>query len=122
MPTSTFASSFHSMHRSAALWLLLITCMMTSFTLQTGKQPGASHAITEKHYLYVATPGIRNYLDYGGHGILVYDIDNHHKLVKRIKTAGLDKEGNPSNVKGVCVSIATGCIYISTLEALQCID
>ena len=73
-------------------------------------------------FLYVAVPGVRNYLEYGGHGILVYDIDAGHKLVKRIPTKGLKVDGTPSNVKGVAVSVATNCIYISTLEALQCID
>ena len=79
-------------------------------------------AANEKRFLYVAVPGVRNYLEYGGHGILVYDIDNGHRLVKRIPTGGLKKDGTPSNVKGVAVSVATNCIYISTLEALQCID
>ncbi|MEO5600716.1 MAG: hypothetical protein ABIR06_07300 [Cyclobacteriaceae bacterium] len=73
-------------------------------------------------YLYVAVPGVRNYLEYGGHGILIYDIARDHKLVKRIPTGGLMKDGKPSNVKGVAVSVATNCIYISTLEALQCVD
>ncbi|WP_128546943.1 YncE family protein [Larkinella soli] len=73
-------------------------------------------------YLYVVTPGVRNYLGYGGHGIQVFDINNNHKWVKFIKTGGLNKKGKPSNVKGVDVSLATNCIYISTLEALQCID
>ncbi len=74
------------------------------------------------HYLYVATPGIRNYLEYGGKGLLVFDIDNNHKFVKRIPTAGLDDKGVPSNVKGVAVSLATKCIYVTTLSAMQCID
>ena len=43
-------------------------------------------------YLYVAVPGIRNYLEYGGHGILVYDIDKGHKFVKRISTQGMGLE------------------------------
>lgn len=75
-----------------------------------------------KRYLYVATPGVRDYLGYGGHGIQVFDIDNKHQFVKFIPTAGLHPDGKPSNVKGVCVSLATNCIYISTVEALQCID
>ena len=41
-----------------------------------------------KRYLYVAVPGIRDYLGYGGHGILVFDIENHHLFVKRIQTKG----------------------------------
>ena len=35
-------------------------------------------------YLYVVVPGIRDYLEYGGHGILVYDIEDQYKLIKRI--------------------------------------
>ena len=76
-----------------------------------------------RRLLYVAVPGIRNYLEYGGHGVLVYDIDGGHKLLKRIPAAGLDAStGKPSNVKGVCASAATGRIYISTLKTLTCID
>ena len=76
-----------------------------------------------KRYLYVVTPGVRNYLGYGGHGIHVFDIDNDHKPVKFIPgQGGLRKDGKPSNVKGVDVSLATNCLYVSTLEAIQCID
>lgn len=76
----------------------------------------------EKRYLYVATPGIRDYLGYGGHGILVFDINNNHRFVKRIKTQGLHPNGKPSNVKGIAVSIPLNSIYITTLEGLQRID
>ena len=37
----------------------------------------SSHA-QSKRYLYVAVPGIRDYLGYGGHGILVFDSNNNH--------------------------------------------
>ncbi|WP_317168040.1 YncE family protein [Spirosoma taeanense] len=87
--------------------------------------PGTGLATVRKsarRYLYVAAPGIRNYLEYGGHGILIYDIDNGHRFVRRIPTAGLDKEGKPLNVKGVGVSLATQCIYVSTISSLQCVD
>ena len=73
-------------------------------------------------YLYVAVPGIRNYLGYGGHGILVFDMDNNHRFVKRIKTQGLNSNGIPSNVKGVAVSVPLNSIYVSTLQTLQRID
>jgi hypothetical protein len=82
----------------------------------------ASTVTKNKRYLYVATPGIRDYLGYGGHGILVFDINNNHRFVKRIKTQGLHPNGKPSNVKGIAVSIPLNCIYISTLESLQRID
>ena len=73
-------------------------------------------------FLYVAVPGIRNYLEYGGHGVLVYDIDAGHKLVRRIPSAGLADDGKPSNVKGICASAATGRLYVSTIKSLQCYD
>jgi DNA-binding beta-propeller fold protein YncE len=75
-----------------------------------------------KRYLYVATPGVRNYLGYGGHGLLVFDMDDNHRFVKRIATHGLHPNGKPSNVKGIAVSLPLNSIYISTLEGLQRID
>jgi len=78
--------------------------------------------VPEGRRLYVATPGIRNYLDYGGHGLIVYDIDHGHKFLKRIPTGGLGPDGAPLNVKGVCANARTGRIYISTIKQLMCID
>lgn len=75
----------------------------------------------EKRLLYVVTPGIRNYLEFGGAGILVFDIDNNHKLVKRIKTPA-SEELKPSNIKGVCASAVTKRLYFSTLTKLYCVD
>jgi len=73
--------------------------------------------------LYVAAPGIRDYLEYGGHGLLVFDVDHGHKFVKRIPTRGLDpKSGKPLNVKGICASAATGRVYIATTQQMMCID
>ena len=78
--------------------------------------------VPSKTYLYVAVPGIRDYLGYGGHGILVFDIDNDHRFVKRIATKGFHPDGTPSNVKGIAVSVPLNSIYISTIESLQRID
>jgi hypothetical protein len=76
----------------------------------------------QRHLLYVAAPGVRDYLQYGGHGLLVFDIDAGHKFVKRIATAGVDEKGRPLNVKGICASAVTGRLYISTLKQLMCLD
>ena len=87
----------------------------------TSRSPGNSKAIV-KRYLYVAVPGIRDYLGFGGHGILVFDIDNNHSFVKRIPTQGYHPDKTPSNVKGIAVSLPLNSIYLSTLESLQRID
>ena len=55
----------------------------------------------ERRYLYVVAPGIRNYLEFGGAGILVFDMDNGHKFVKRIKTPASELM-KPENIKGLC--------------------
>ena len=75
-----------------------------------------------KRQLYVAVPGIRSYLEYGGHGLLVFDIDNEHRFVKRIPIGGLDDKGRPINIKGVCASAKTGRIYCTTLRTMMCLD
>ncbi|MBO9683532.1 MAG: hypothetical protein J7502_12835 [Flavisolibacter sp.] len=92
--------------------------LFTSFTPQVKTKTTAA----VKHYLYVAVPGIRDYLGYGGHGILVFDMDNNHRFVKRIPTSGYHPDKTPSNVKGIAVSIPLNSIYISTWETLQRID
>ncbi len=75
-----------------------------------------------RRYLYVAVPGVRDYLEYGGHGLLVFDIDHDYQFVKRIRTAGLSHKGKPLNVKGICGSEVTGRLYISTIKQLMCLD
>jgi len=75
----------------------------------------------ERHFLYVVAPGIRNYLEFGGAGILVFDMDAGHKFVKRIATPA-SKEESPENIKGVCASAVTKKLYFTTLKKLYCLD
>jgi len=82
----------------------------------------ADAAVTEQRLLYVATPGIRDYLEYGGHGILVFDIDQGHRFIKRIPSGGLDEKGHPLNVKGICANPKTRRLYVSTTRTLMCVD
>jgi len=72
-------------------------------------------------YLYVVCPGIRDYLEFGGAGILVYDIDHGHKLVRRIATPA-SREAKPDNIKGVCACAATRRLYFTTRSKLYCVD
>lgn len=75
-----------------------------------------------RRFLYVAVPGIRNYLEFGGHGVLVFDVDHGHKFVRRIPAKGFKADGKPENVKGVCANAATRRLYVSTLSALTAFD
>lgn len=115
------------MKSKISLWVVmllgfLILFLSAGIPSETSKQSITRNAGPVKRYLYVAVPGIRDYLGYGGHGILVFDIDNNHRFVKRISTKGLHPDQTPSNVKGIAVSLPLNSIYVSTLESLQRID
>ncbi len=87
--------------------------------------PSLSSGVSDstQRLLYVAVPGIRSYLGYGGHGLVVFDMDNDYKFVKRIKTSGIDPDdGEPDNVKGIDISIPLNSLFISTRHTLQRID
>lgn len=102
------------------VFLILFTSAGIPYSIESGDPEIQSPE--SGRYLYVAVPGIRNYLGYGGHGILVFDMDKDHQFVKRIPTQGYLPNGKPSNVKGVAVSVALNSIFVSTLQTLQRID
>ncbi len=101
--------------------LVVFIISFSSFQKSSSNKKDSSPANISR-YLYVAVPGIRDYLGYGGHGILVFDIDNNHRFVKRISTGGFHPDKTPSNVKGIAVSVVLSSIYVSTIESLQRID
>src|SRR5260221_1242818 len=96
--------------------------LLAMLPLASAPSLAADNKPAERRLIYVAEPGIRNDLAYGGHGILVFDIDHGHQFVKRIKTSGVDEKGQPLNVKGVCASAVTKKIYVSTTRTLSCYD
>jgi DNA-binding beta-propeller fold protein YncE len=97
----------------AALIAALATA--AAFTPQSGNA-------AERHYLYVAEPGIRNYVEYGGIGVLVFDIDNGYKFVQRIPTWDTPAGQEPENVKGIAASAATGKLYVTTFNRMAALD
>ncbi len=103
--------------RHAFRWVGFCLLGTTGHNLCSAAEPPAL-----ERRLYVAVPGIRNYLEYGGHGVHVFDIDQGHRWVRRIPAAGLDEQGKPLNVKGICASAVTGRLYVSTIRQLQCFD
>jgi len=74
-----------------------------------------------KRFLYVVCPGIRDYLQFGGAGILVFDLDAGHKFVKRIATDA-SMQAKPRNIKGVVANAATRKLHFTTPESLYCFD
>jgi len=116
----------YPMVRSILLHVLANLGLAAALWAAPDKPAAAVHedgpAATNHRRLYVAAPGIRDYLEYGGHGLLVYDVERQHRFMKRIPTRGLDLKGKPLNVKGICASAQTKKLYISTNKQLMCID
>jgi DNA-binding beta-propeller fold protein YncE len=97
---------------AAAAW-----CALAVFA-----SPAALSQAGERHFLYVAEPGIRNYVEYGGVGVLVYDMDAGHRFVKRIPTFPEVAGQPPENVKGVAAHAATARLFVSTIKRVAAID
>ena len=95
-------------------------CLLAPATVShSSNQPQAAQ---EKHRLYVAVPGIRNDLQYGGIGILVFDMDAGFKFLKRIPTWEVPRDQGAENVKGIAASAKTGKLYVSTIKRVACFD
>jgi len=104
-----------------ALGMLLTVIMPLAWLLLESNVALAADQQPVKRYLYVVTPGIRNYLEFGGAGILVFDIDNEYRWVRRIETPA-SRESMPDNIKGVCADAPRGRLYFTTRSQLYCVD
>jgi DNA-binding beta-propeller fold protein YncE len=94
--------------------------LLASFSLSMSPDPMRAGA--DQHLLYVASPGIRNYVEHGGVGILVFDGDNGYKFVRRIQTWSVPDGEKPENVKGIAASATTGRVYVTSLNRMIAID
>jgi DNA-binding beta-propeller fold protein YncE len=97
--------------------ILLLVLSSFSISPAASKKTGVEH-----HQLYVASPGVRNYTEFGGIGILVFDVDDGYKFVRRIPTWNVPDGEKPENVKGIVASAATGRVYVTSLTHLIALD
>ena len=89
-----------------------------------------------QRFLYAALPGVGggNNLNYGGAGILVFDIDHGHKFVKRIPLQGPPPppfvpnpngrggRGGQESIKGIAAHAQTARLYVSTNRRVAAYD
>jgi DNA-binding beta-propeller fold protein YncE len=95
---------------------ILFSCLAVCISAELISAAGS------RHLLYVASPGIRNYLEYGGIGILVFDVDDGYKFVRRIPTWTAPEGKKVENVKGIAASAKTGTVYVTSLDSMIAID
>jgi len=100
---------------------LLFALVFAPALIGLGSRP-AVPAADGRHFLYVTTPGIRNYVEYGGIGVIVYDMDHGHKFVRRFPTFDVPAGQQPENVKGVAAHAQTGRLYVSTIRRVAAFD
>lgn len=83
---------------------------------------GEVSAQETQRLIYAAVPGVSNYEQHGGVGILVFDADNGHKLVRRIPTWPTYRREAIEPIKGIAAHAATGRLYVSTTRRLAAFD
>src|SRR5207248_5188879 len=79
----------------------LIFAVMLALLAISG-QPGFTAAGKETRLLYVASPGIRNYVEYGGVGVLVYDIDAGPRWIQPTPTPEIQNGAILEKDQGLC--------------------
>ena len=102
--------------------LLFLVCALTVGAAHHDGSGRLSAAAGERRFLYVAEPGIRNYVEHGGVGVLVFDVNNGHRFVRRIPTMSVPAGQEPENVKGIAASAVTGRLYVSTIKRVIAFD
>lgn len=73
-------------------------------------------------FLYVATPGAGNEHEYAGTGVLVFDIDNAHRFVKRIPTWTAPAGQAAELVRGIAANAQSRRLFVSTVKRLAAFD
>src|SRR5262245_10263631 len=99
--------------RTACLLSLFLFFVLTGLTGRA-QQP--------KRYIYAALPGVGggSMMNYGGAGILIFDIDNGHKFVRRVPLQGVPpppgRGGTVAQeaIKGIAAHAETSRLYVST--------
>src|SRR2546426_6854025 len=105
-----------TLSRLSAITLALLAPIGTAWVVPAQPAP------QERHLLYVAVPGVRNYVEHGGVGILVFDMDDGHRFVKRVPTFETSDGEPPEAIKGIAASAQTGRLYVTTTKRLAALD
>jgi DNA-binding beta-propeller fold protein YncE len=108
--------------RGSRLWASVFAFVSSAAVAVASMLPSSQPGAKEQHLLYVAVPGVRNYVEHGGVGVLVFDVADGHRFVKRIQTFESAEGEAPDNVKGIAASAQGGRLYVTTTKALLALD
>lgn len=74
-----------------------------------------------RRLLYLGVPGVGSAQDLGGAGVLVFDIDRGHELVRRISLDAATG-GRLEPVRGIAANAETARLYVSTTRQMIALD
>lgn len=94
-----------------------------TFAKRQRQGPGDNFRPRGRHLLYVAAPGSLEQPGWSnGIGIIVLDVDDGYRFVKRIPTWEYAASMSPEQVSGVAASPVTNLIYVAARGRLGAID
>ena len=88
----------------------------------TAVSPTGRQSPLERHFLYVAMPGTEDGDADRSIRILVFDIANAHRIVRRIPLWPAARGDEAETVRGIAAHARTGRLYVSTTKRLAAID
>jgi DNA-binding beta-propeller fold protein YncE len=97
-------------------WLLILGLLTSAALGAAGQQT------REQRLLYVAMPGSEDSDPDRSVRILVFDIDNAHRLIRRIALWPPARGDEAETVRGLAAYARTGRLYVSTTKRLAAID
>jgi DNA-binding beta-propeller fold protein YncE len=101
---------------------------LLAFLFALGLTSTSSQTQRVQRLLYAGLPGVGggSAVKYGGIGILVFDIDNGHKFVKRVRLQGSMTQTGRGNatesIRGIAAHAATARLYLSTSRRIAAYD
>jgi DNA-binding beta-propeller fold protein YncE len=75
-----------------------------------------------RRLLYAGVPGVGNQTEHGGTGILVFDMDDGYRFVKRIATWIAPEGTRAEGVRGIAAHANTARLFVSTSRRLAAFD
>src|SRR5271169_4098580 len=78
----------------------------------------------DRDLLYVGVPNnaFANALNFGGVGVVAFDVKNGHRFVKRIPTWTYGAGQTPEAIRGIAASVTSGLLYLTTPTRLAAFD
>src|SRR2546426_7825195 len=94
-------------------------CLCALFLSRSGDSVAATTQgkLPERKFLYVAEPGIRNYLEYGGHPVPGFYIVPSPPFRQSRPFSHLPRKGQPPELQGSFAHAGTHRGYVSTTAA-----